>query len=152
MPTITQEEEEAWTSSSTLNDPSMPAPQFNLNWANMRAASSVDEGIVNNDEYEVATQRLQRINRKTILIQNWNKESKMAKSPTELVDMDMFYRNSVDKYNARRKTLEWLMDICVQYYWDATPLETSWTEPVFEPIHTTQQAPTSMPRENSCNW
>ena len=31
IPTITQEEEEAWTSSSTLSDPSMSAPQFNLN-------------------------------------------------------------------------------------------------------------------------
>ena len=78
----------------------------------MRAASSVsslgeDEGIVNNDKYEAAIQRLQQINRKTTtLTKNWNEEGKMAKTPAELVDIDMFYRNYMNKYNARRKTLE----------------------------------------------
>ena len=46
-----------WTSSSTLSDPSMPTPQFNVDRANVRAASSVSsleegEGIVNDDEYK----------------------------------------------------------------------------------------------------
>ena len=108
----------------------MPAPQFNLNRVNVRAASSVsslgeDKGIVNDDEYQVAVQRLQQIDRKITLIKNWNEESKMAKTPTDLVDIDMFYRNYMDKYNARRKTLEQLMEIHVQYYRDATPSETS---------------------------
>ena len=70
MPMISQEEDEAWTNSSTLSNPSMPAPQFNLNQVNMRAVSSVsslgeDEGIINDKEYEVTVQRLQQINRKT---------------------------------------------------------------------------------------
>ena len=56
MSTI-QQEEETWTSSSTLSDPSMLTPPFNVNQANMRAASSVSsleegEGIINDDEYE----------------------------------------------------------------------------------------------------
>ena len=55
MATIHQEVE-SWTSSSTLNEPSGPAPMFNLHRANVQAVSSVsslgeDEGIIN-DEYE----------------------------------------------------------------------------------------------------
>ena len=57
MPTIHQDKGEAWTSSSTLSDPSMPTPQFNVNQANVRAVSSVSsleegEGIISDDEYE----------------------------------------------------------------------------------------------------
>ena len=56
MPTM-QQEEETWTSSSTLSDPSMPTPPFNVNQANVRAASSVSssgegEGIITDDDYE----------------------------------------------------------------------------------------------------
>ena len=56
MATINQEEE-SWTSSSTLSDPSGLAPIFNLYRANVQAVSSVtslgeDEGIINDDEYE----------------------------------------------------------------------------------------------------
>ena len=55
MPTRHQEEE-TWTSSSTLCDPSVSIPHFNVHQANVRATSSVSsleegEGIVN-DEYE----------------------------------------------------------------------------------------------------
>ena len=51
------QEEETWTSSSTLSDPSVPTPHFNVNQANVRAMSSVSsleegESIVNDDEYE----------------------------------------------------------------------------------------------------
>ena len=50
MPTI-QQEEETWTSSSTLSDPLMLTPPFNVNQVNVRAASSVSslgegEGIM----------------------------------------------------------------------------------------------------------
>ena len=38
------------------------------------------------------------------------------------------------------------MEIYVQYYRDATPLETSRTEPVPQPIQTYQHAPTPMSR------
>ena len=51
------QEEEMWTSSSTLSDPLVPTPHFNVNRVNVRATSSVssleeDEGIVSDDEYE----------------------------------------------------------------------------------------------------
>ena len=73
----------------------------------MRSASSVsslggDEGIINDDEYECAVCRVQKINWKiTTLIKNWNEESKLAKTPEELVETDMFYRTYMDQYNAR---------------------------------------------------
>ena len=56
MATIHQEEE-SWTSSSTLSKPSGLAPIFNPHRANVQAVSSVsslgeDEGIINDDEYE----------------------------------------------------------------------------------------------------
>ena len=68
MATIHQEVE-SWTSSSTLSEPSGPAPVFNLHRANVRAVWSVsslgeDEGIINDDEYEWAVCRLQKINLK----------------------------------------------------------------------------------------
>ena len=59
-----------------------------------------------------------------ILIKNWNEESKSAKTPKKLVEIDTFYRTCMDQYNARRKTLERLMEIFVEYYKDVTPLET----------------------------
>ena len=96
MVTITQEME-SWTSCSSLSEPSGPAPIFNLNRANVRAVSSIsslgeDEGIINNDEYEHAVCRIEKINLKiSTLIKNWSEESKSAKTPEELVEMDMFY-------------------------------------------------------------
>ena len=88
----------------------------------MRAASSVSsleegEGIVNDDEYEWAVCRIHKIT-------NWNEESKSAKTPKELVEIDTFYRTYMDQYNARQKTLERLMEIYVEYYKDVTPIET----------------------------
>ena len=54
MATINQEEE-SWASSSTLSDPSGPAPMFNLHRVNVQAVSSIsslgeDEGIINDDD------------------------------------------------------------------------------------------------------
>ena len=55
----------------------------------MQVASSVSsleegEGIVNKDEYEKAIHRLEKINKKiAILLQNWNKESKLNKIETQ---------------------------------------------------------------------
>ena len=101
MATITQKIE-SWTSSSTLSEPSGPASIFNLNSANVRAVSSIsslgeDEGIINNDEYEHAVHRIQKINLKiTTLIKNWNEESKSVKTPEELVEMDTFYQTYMD--------------------------------------------------------
>ena len=106
MATIHQEVE-SWTSSSTLSKPLGPAPMFNLHRANVRAVSSVsslgeDEGIINDDEYEQAVRRLQKINLKvTSLIKNWNEESKIAETPEELTEIDTLYRAYMDKYNAR---------------------------------------------------
>ena len=99
------QEEETWTSSSTLSDPSVPMPHFNVNQANARTTSSVSsleegEGIVNDDEYE-AVHRIQKINQKiTVLIKNWNEESKSVKPPKELVEIDPSYRTYMDQYNA----------------------------------------------------
>ena len=128
MPTRHQEEE-MWTSSSTLSDPSVPSPHFNVNRANVRAASSVSslegEGIVNDDAYERPICRIQKINWKlTTLIKNWNEESESGKTPKELVEIDTFYRTYMGQYNARQKTLERLMEIYVEYYKDVTLLET----------------------------
>ena len=58
------------------------------------------------------------------MIKNWNEESKSAKTPKELVEIDTFYRTYMDQYNARQKTLERLMKIYEEYYKDVTPLET----------------------------
>ena len=96
MATISQKME-SWTSSSTHSEPSGPTPIFNLNRANVRAVSSIsslgdDEGIINDDECKHAVHRIQKINLKIItLIKNWNEESKSAKTPEELVEIDTFY-------------------------------------------------------------
>ena len=57
------------------------------------------------------------------MVRNWNEESKSAKTPTESIEIDEFYRPYMNQYNARRKTLEKLMDIYVEYYKDITPEE-----------------------------
>ena len=83
------------------------------------------KGIINDDEYERAVHRIEKINKMiTILVRNWNEESKSAKTTTELIEIDEFYRPYMDQYNARWKTLERLMEIYVEYYKDVTPEET----------------------------
>ena len=113
------------TSSSTHSNPPTTAPLFNINRANVGAASSVlslEEGIVNDDEYERAVGRIEKINKKvTILVRNWNEESNLANTPTELIEIDEFYRPYINQYNARWKMLERLMNIYVENFKDITP-------------------------------
>ena len=122
-----QEERRTSTSSSTHSDPPPIAPLFNHNRANVEAASSVlsldeGEGIVNENEYERAVCQIEKIKEKiTILVSNWNEESNSANTPTELIEIDEFYRPYMDRYNARQKTLERLMDIYVENFREATP-------------------------------
>ena len=124
---ITHQEERTSTSSSTHSDPPLIAPLFNINRANVEAASSVSsldegEGIANDDEYERAVRRIEKINKKiTILVRNWNEESNSANMPMELIEIDEFYRPYMDQYNARWKTLERLMDIYVENFKEVTP-------------------------------
>ena len=86
IPTTSQEERKPRSNTDVTEDVSPETPIFNLNRANVQVASSVSsleegEGIVNEDEYEKAVQRLEKINKKiTILMQNWNEESKQAKN------------------------------------------------------------------------
>ena len=107
IPMTCQEERETLTSSSTLSNPPTTSSLFNINSANVRAASSVSsleegEGIVNDDEYERAVHRIEKINKKiTTLVRNWNEESKSAKTPTEVIEINEFYRPYMDQYNAR---------------------------------------------------
>ena len=81
IPTTCQEERGTLTSSSTLSNP----PTLLLIEQMLQAASSVSsleegEGIVNDDEYERAICRIEKINEKiTTLARNWNEESKLAK-------------------------------------------------------------------------
>ena len=105
-------------------------PIFNLNRANIQVASSVSsldegEGIINDDEYERAIQRLEKINKKiTTLVKNWNEESKSAKNSNEVAEIEEFYRPYMDQYNTRRKALERLMEKYDEYCTSAVPLET----------------------------
>ena len=69
IPTTSQEERKPRSSSDVTDDVSPVAPIFNLNRANVQVASSVSslnegEGIVNDDEYEKAIQRLEKIDKK----------------------------------------------------------------------------------------
>ena len=127
LPITHQEERGTSTSSSTHSDPPPIAPLFNINRANVEAASSVSsldegEGIVNDDEYERAVCWIEKINKKiTILVRNWNEESNSANTPMELIAIDEFYRPYMDQYNARWKTLERLMDIYVENFKEVTP-------------------------------
>ena len=127
LPITHQEERGTSTSSSTHSNPPITAPLFNINRANVGAASSVSsldegEGIINDDEYERAVHQIEKINKKiTILVGNWNEESNLANTPTELIEIDEFYRPYMDQYNARQKMLERLMDIYVENFKDVTP-------------------------------
>ena len=60
------------------------------------------EGIVNDDEYEKAIQRLEKKNKKiTTLMKNRNEECKQAKNTNEVTEIEEFYRPYMDQYNNR---------------------------------------------------
>ena len=103
--TTSQEERKLMSDTDVTDDVLATASIFNLNRANVQAASSVSslgKGIVNDDEYERAIQRLEKINKKiTTLVKNWNEESKLAKNSNEVVEIDEFYRPYMDQYNTR---------------------------------------------------
>ena len=107
IPPISQGERRTKSSMAVAEDVSPEAPIFNLNRANVQVASSVSsleegEGIVNEDEYEKAVQRLEKLNKKiTILMQNWNEESKQARNTNEIREIEEFYRPYMDQYNNR---------------------------------------------------
>ena len=107
IPTTSQEEKKLMSDTDVTDDIPATAPIFNLNRANVQAASSVSsldegKGIINDDKYERAIQRLEKINKKiTTLVKNWNEESKLAKNHNEVVEIDEFYRPCMDQYNAR---------------------------------------------------
>ena len=63
LPITHQKERGTSTSSCTHSNPPTTAPLFNINRANVGAASSVSsldegEGIINDDEYERAVRRI----------------------------------------------------------------------------------------------
>ena len=130
IPTTSQEEKRLISDTDVTDDVPATVPIFNLNRANVQAASSVSsldegKGIINDDEYERAIQRLEKINKKiTTLVKNWNEESKSAKNHNEVVEIDEFYRPYMDQYNARRKALERLMEMYDEYCTSAVPIET----------------------------
>ena len=107
IPKTSQEERKPRSSTDVSDDVSPVTPIFNLNRANVQVTSSVSsldegEGIVNEDEYEKAIQRLEKINKKiTTLMKNWNEESKQAKNTNELTEIEEFYRPYMDQYNNR---------------------------------------------------
>ena len=107
IPTTSQEERKLMSDTDVTDDVPATAAIFNLNRANVQAASSVSsldkgEGIVNDDEYERAIQRLEKINKNiTTLVKNWNEESKVAKNSNEVVKIDEFYRPYMDQYNTK---------------------------------------------------
>ena len=112
---INQVEERTKNGMSVVDDVSSETPIFNLNRANVQVASSVSsleegEGIANEDEYEKAVCRLEKINKKiSILLQNWNEGSRQARNINEITEIEEFYRPYMDQYNNRRKELERLM-------------------------------------------
>ena len=118
---INQVEERTKNGMSVVDDVSSETPIFNLNRANVQVASSVfsleeGEGIANEDEYEKAVRRLEKINKKiSILLQNWNEESRQARNITEITEIEEFYRPYMDQYNNRRKELERLMRLYGEY-------------------------------------
>ena len=96
--TASQEERKPRNGTDITDDIPSAAPILNLHRANVQVASSVSsldegEGIVNDDEYEKAIQRLEKINKKiTTLVKNWNEESKMAKNSNEVAEI----KSSID--------------------------------------------------------
>ena len=130
IPTTSQEERKLMSDTDVTDDVPSAAPIFNLNRANIQVASSVSsldesEGIINDDEYEKAIRRLEKINKKiTTLVKNWNEESKLAKNSNEVAEIEEFYRPYMDQYNTRRKALERLMEMYDEYCTSAVPIET----------------------------
>ena len=119
--TTSQEERKPRSGTDVTDDIPLAAPIFNLNRANIQVASSVSsldkgEGIINDDEYEKAIRRLEKINKKiTTLVKNWNEESKLTKNSNEVAEIEEFYRPYMDQYNTRRKALEKLMAMYDEY-------------------------------------
>ena len=130
IPPISQEERKTRSSTDVTEDVSPEAPIFNLNRANVQVASSVSsleegEGIINEDEYEKVVRRLEKIIKKiTILMQNWNEESKQARNTNEITEIEEFYRPYMDQYNNRQKELERLMEMYGEYCEKEVPTET----------------------------
>ena len=111
IPMTSLEEREPRSGIDVTDDIPSVVPFFNLNRANVHVASSVSslnegEGIVNDDEYEKAIQRLEKINKKiTTLVKNWNEERKLAKNSNEVTEIEEFYRPYMDQYNNRQKKI-----------------------------------------------
>ena len=127
--TTSQEGRKLMSGTDITDDIPSAAPIFNLNRANIQVASvsSLDEGegIVNDDEYERAIRRSEKINKKiTTLVKNWNEESKLAKNSNEVAEIEEFYRPYMDQYNTRQKALERLMEVYDEYCTSAVPIET----------------------------
>ena len=128
---ISQVEERTKNGMSVVEDVSSETPIFNLNRANVQVASSVSsleegEGIANGDEYEKAVRRLEKINKKiSILLQNWNEESRQARNINEITEIEEFYRPYMNQYNNRRKELERLMRLYDEYCASEVLLETT---------------------------
>ena len=107
IPTTSLKQKTHMSDTDVTDDIPATAPIFNLNRANVQAASSVSsldegEGIVNDDEYERAIRQLEKINKKiTTLVKNWNEESKLAKNSNEVAEIEEFYRPYMDQYNTR---------------------------------------------------
>ena len=139
IPTTSQEERKLMSDTDVTYDVPSSAPIFNLNRANVQAASSVSsldegEGIINDDEYERAIRRLEKINKKiTTLVKNWNEESKLAKNSNEIVEIEEFYRPYMDQYNTQQKALERLMGIYDENCIHTVPMEMP------QPKHTMKQ-------------
>ena len=87
IPTTSPKEKKLMSDTDVTEDVPATVPIFNLNRANVQAASSVSsleegEGIVNDDEYERAIQRLEKINKKiTTLVKNWNEKVNWQRAP-----------------------------------------------------------------------
>ena len=107
VPRTSLEEREPRSGIDVTDDISSIVPFFNLNRANVHVTSSVssldeDEGTVNDDEYEKAIQRLEKINKKiTTLMKNRNEESTLAKNYNKVAEIEEFYRPHMDQYNNR---------------------------------------------------
>ena len=101
------EEREPRSGIDVTDDIPSIVPFFNLNRANVHVTSSVsklneNEGIINDDKYEKAIQRLEKINKKiTTLMKNWNEESTLAKNSNKVAEIEEFYRPHMDQYNNR---------------------------------------------------
>ena len=118
---ISQVEERTKNDMTVVEDVSSETPVFNLNRANVQVASSVSsleegEDIANEDEYEKAVHRLEKINKKiSILLRNWNEESRQARNTNKITEIEEFYIPYLDQYNNRRKELERLMQLYGEY-------------------------------------